>query len=149
MGLSLTFFSSCRQALGLPYSLMVAKLGSDEALGKALRRGDVVEVKDKGRTYYAWQEISVTRSTGTKEQFSVSRGSAALNDTELEQMDNFFSSWQPRLGADVFEDSSLMASVGASGSVTADSGARGRCKSAGCVCRFTQISISYVCLCVE
>ena len=52
---------------------MVAKLGSDEALGKALRRGDVVEVKDKGRTYYAWQEISVTRSTGTKEQFSVYR----------------------------------------------------------------------------
>ncbi len=40
------FISQKRKAVGIPKSLMVAKLGNEQALMDAIRCGDVVEVQE-------------------------------------------------------------------------------------------------------
>jgi len=52
----------------MPKALMVAKLGGEAALLKAVHDGDVVIVRDSGRDYYSWRSIRVSRSSGHMKQ---------------------------------------------------------------------------------
>ena len=57
---------------------MLAKLGnSDAPLTQAIKDGDVYIVREKGRDYYAFKTLEVTRSTGVK-------SSTTVKDSEVE-----------------------------------------------------------------
>ena len=63
----------------------------------------------KGKSFYAWQEISVTKSTGTTENFEMQRAPVQLTkEKDLEEVQDFVNNWQPQLGSNAFEESSLI-----------------------------------------
>ena len=50
----------------------------------------------KGKSFYAWQKISVTKSTGTTENFEMQRAPVALTkEKEVEEVQDFFNNWAP------------------------------------------------------
>lgn len=63
----------------------------------------------KGKSFYAWQEISVTKSTGTTENFEMQRAPVQLTkEKEVEEVQDFFNNWAPQLGSNAFEESALI-----------------------------------------
>lgn len=83
----------------MPKALMLAKLGnSDAALTQALRDGDVYVVREKGRDFYAFKTLEVTRSSGVKSTTSMKAPDVELKDVNQQAaMGSFFSTFQDSL----------------------------------------------------
>lgn len=83
----------------MPKALMLAKLGnSDAALTQALRDGDVYVVREKGRDFYAFKTLEVTRSSGVKSTTSMKAPEVELQDPKQQAaMGSFFSAFQDSL----------------------------------------------------
>ena len=100
---SVFFFFHCftlyRKDVGMPKALMLAKLGnSDAALTQALRDGDVYVVREKGRDFYAFKTLEVTRSSGVKSTTSMKAPDVELKDVNQQAaMGSFFSAFQDSL----------------------------------------------------
>ena len=78
---------------------MLAKLGnSDAALTQAIKDGDVYIVREKGRDYYAFKTLEVTRSTGVKSSTTVKDSEVELSEKNQEAMGNFFHGFENALG---------------------------------------------------
>ena len=77
---------------------MVAKLGSEPALQRAIQDGDVVVVKDGGKDFYTWRSISVSKTSGTSHETSVQSGNVRLENEGQQQMSAFFDNFNPQLG---------------------------------------------------
>ena len=77
---------------------MVAKLGSEPALQRAIQDGDVVVVKDGGKDFYTWRSISVSKTSGTNHETSVTSGNVRLDNEGQQQMSAFFDNFNPQLG---------------------------------------------------
>ena len=77
---------------------MLAKLGnSDAALTQALRDGDVYVVHEKGRDYYAFKTLEVTRSSGVKSTTSMKAPEVELKDINQQAAMGSFSAFQDSL----------------------------------------------------
>ena len=76
---------------------MLAKLGnSDAALTQALRDGDVYAVREKGRDFYAFKTLEVTRSSGVKSTTSM-KAPDVKDVNQQAAMGSFFSAFQDSL----------------------------------------------------
>lgn len=96
--LNAVFHAYPRKHTGVPKALMVAKLGGEAALQKAVNDGDVVIVRDSGRDYYTWRSIEVSRSSGTSHETNVESGNMQLESEGQQQMSAFFDNFNPQLG---------------------------------------------------
>ena len=107
--LAKTYQSVCgsETARGLPKALIVAKLGGERQLEQALRDGDVVPVQEKGKTFYCFQEIAVTRTHGKHEEVAASSGVQAAGKEELSSFGAFLDNFKPSFGS-LLDDSSGM-----------------------------------------
>ena len=78
---------------------MLAKLGnSDAALTQALGDGDIYVVCEKGRDFYAFKTLEVTRSSGVKSTTSMKAPEVELKDVNQQAaMGSFFSAFQDSL----------------------------------------------------
>ena len=83
----------------MPKALMLAKLGnSDAALTQAIKDGDVYIVREKGRDFYAFKTLEVTRSTGVKSSTTVKDSEVELSEKNQEAMGSFFHGFENALG---------------------------------------------------
>lgn len=74
---------------------MVAKLGSEP---RAIQDGDVVVVRDGGKDFYTWRSISVSKTSGTSHETSLTSGNVRLDNEGQQQMSAFFDNFNPQLG---------------------------------------------------
>lgn len=87
-----------RKCTGVPRALMVAKLGSEPALQRAIQDGDVVVVRDGGKDFYTWRSIQVSKTSGTSHETSLASGNVRLDNEGQQQMSAFFDNFNPQLG---------------------------------------------------
>ena len=53
-------------AEGIPKCMMIAKLGSETALDRAMAAGEIVRITEKGRDFYVSQTLRITKETEAK-----------------------------------------------------------------------------------
>ena len=70
-----------RKHTGIPKALMVAKLGGEPALHKAI-------VRDGGKDFYTWRSISVSKTSGTSHETRLSSGNVGLGEENQRQNGN-------------------------------------------------------------
>lgn len=74
------------KAKGYPRALMLAKLGSEAMLQKALQDGDVRIVQEKGKEYYVFNTIEISKTTGA---VSGTEGQVLKETTDSSQLASF------------------------------------------------------------
>ena len=85
------------QTKGKPRALMVAKLGGKQQLEAALKSGDVFEVEEGGKVFYAFQTVSFSVATSSKQKVGTKQADLQLTDEHSAGFDVFFGSFDPSL----------------------------------------------------
>lgn len=85
------------KAKGIPKALMLAKLGGQTQLDKALQDGDVFIVTEKGKEFYVFQEYEIEKEQGTM-MGMVGRSNKVADDSQLSALTAFVDGWQPSFG---------------------------------------------------
>ena len=80
---------------GLPKALMVAKLGGQSALDRAIEDGDVYVVNEKGRDFYVFQSLEITKEQGTTSTAQASQTKVDVDDKQFGAFTAFVDAWQP------------------------------------------------------
>lgn len=84
------------RATGFPRSMMIAKLGGEQALLNAVANGEVQCVTDRGRQFFVFNTISITKRTTAKSQVEAEVGSAASPEA-FGAMAGFVENFNPSL----------------------------------------------------
>ena len=79
---------------GYPKSLIIAKLGSEAALDRAMARGDVKCVNERGRQFYVFNMIEIAKVQGTEQQTQGTL-SAQADSGQLAGFTSFVENFQP------------------------------------------------------
>ena len=79
---------------GYPKSLIIAKLGSEAALDRAMARGDVKCVNERGRQFYVFNMIEIAKVQGAEQQTQGTL-SAHADSGQLAGFTSFVENFQP------------------------------------------------------
>ena len=77
---------------------MVAKLGSEAALQQAMVDGEVKMVMDKGKKYYIFETITLTKETGAEGSVQSSTGRHA-NDAQMAALAGYVDAFNPQFSS--------------------------------------------------
>ena len=89
-----------QRAVGMPKSLMISKLGSEQALQKAMADGEVSQTTQAGRVFYVFNTIELTRSTEAASSTQAEKGTE-VSDDAFKSMNAFVSNFLPSLSPTV------------------------------------------------
>ena len=89
-----------QRAVGMPKSLMISKLGSEQALQKAMADGEVSQTTQAGRVFYVFNTIELTRSTEAASTTQAEKGTD-VSDDAFKSMNAFVSNFLPSLSPTV------------------------------------------------
>ena len=89
-----------QRAVGMPKSLMISKLGSEQALQKAMADGEVSQTTQAGRVFYVFNTIELTRSTEAASTTQAEKGTE-VSDDAFKSMNAFVSNFLPSLSPTV------------------------------------------------
>ena len=77
---------------------MLAKLGGEaQLIEAALKSGDVFEVEENGKVFYAFQTVSTSVATSSKQKVGTKQADLQLTDEHRAGFDAFFGSFDPSL----------------------------------------------------
>ncbi|CAK9001747.1 Uncharacterized protein SCF082_LOCUS7066 [Durusdinium trenchii] len=83
------------RAKGVPRSLMLARLGSEAALEKAIQCGDVRVRTEKGKQFYFWEELEINRQTGVDEE-AKAESKQGITVDQFTTFGSFAANFQPQ-----------------------------------------------------
>lgn len=86
------------RAIGYPRSMMAAKLGGDQKLAEALQSGEVQCVTDRGRQFFMFNTISISKKARATSQVSGEVAAAATPET-FSAMAGFVETFNPSFSA--------------------------------------------------
>ena len=77
--------------------MIVAKLGGEAQFQAALKTGDVFEVEENGKVFYAFQTVSTSVATSSKQKVGTKQAEVQLTDEHSAGFEAFFGSFDPSL----------------------------------------------------